>query len=379
MLPSLNDVLDENFQTETKEKLTYRKAPGISQSELKTLQYNPSKFFNKEQDNKRKEHFVLGSLTDHLLTKDTPLEEEFVFVEDKVIPTQKMLEMSEIFISQGMEITRENISLVREHVGYNLSWGMDAVEKWFNNDARIYIEIAFNNPEKTIATLTQKRIAESIVNSFQENEFTKSYFVEKENTERYFQVEIYYPVNVENPVTNKTEEVLCKAMLDMVEINTLNKTVLPIDIKTTGRSTREFGKSMKDYRYDIQATSYTYALEKLIAKNATGTLEMDLTGYTVLPFLFLVETTEEKNIGTPLPYRMSDSDMLCGYHGSNSYPRNIPAIYSNGIMLQIPSNPGWFTLLKQYLWHRDTQILNYTPKEWYQLTQHGAISSSIWN
>ncbi|NOJ28724.1 MAG: hypothetical protein DA328_00975 [Nitrososphaeraceae archaeon] len=375
----MSDALDQNIATPQQSEQNYRSAPGISQSELKNLQYDPNKFFNKECDKSRKEHFVLGSLVDCLLTTPDKFEDLFFFIEEEKIPTQKLMKMAEIFIEQGMDITLENLEVVRTHAGYNPTWGIAAVEKWFNSSAREYVELSLLNPDKTLATFKQKEIAEKIVESFKTNEFTKLHFEERENILRFYQVEIYYNALVKNPITNRTEEVACKGMLDMVEVDILNKTILPIDIKTTGKPTRLFGESQKKYRYDIQAASYTYGLQKLIAGEAESTLKLDLKEYTILPFLFLVETTIEENIGTPLPYKMSEADMLCGYYGTNSFPKNVPAIYSNGVMLQIPASPGWFTLLEQYLWHRETEVFNYTPKEWYQLKQHGAIISSIWN
>lgn len=373
------------FQTTTEAPSTppYREADGVSQSELKLLAYSPQSYFNKQarSANDQKDYFTVGSIVDTLINTDEDFDARYFVVDDHIVPAGKMKEMANFFLDTDADIdVPENLKSAQQFVGYQPTWGEAAVKKWFDAEAKEYVSIIRENAGKQVITASQQIQGEIIANSLKNGEYTAKYCNPDFNPEvnMYYQVEIYFEVTVKNTVTGKFEAVKCKSCLDVVIEDPVKKTLMPVDIKTTGKDVREFRKSAKDLRYDIQGASYTLALEYLTKGMATTNKLVSWTDYTILPFVFVVETTDLQKVGNPLPYVMSQTDLICGMHGANYSPKAVPACYGNPMSMNIQSVHGYFSLLEQLVWHRTTKIFNLTPSEYYSLTTHGALPSNIW-
>ena len=138
----------------------------------------------------------------------------------------------------------------------------------------------------------------NIVASIKNHKFTKEYF-RKAGSE----LEIVYQL----PIFFNHKTLDCKALLDMVIFNHSDKTIQPIDIKTTSGRTVHFPTSFRKYRYDIQAAWYTLALEYYKNNN------IFYSDYKVLPFKFIVESTTD--IGRPLVFTCSKEALYAGRYG----------------------------------------------------------------
>lgn len=281
----------------------YYENPAISQSKLKLLLGNPSRFITVEEPElyfEEKKHFIIGSAVDFLLTQP---EEEFSDyyhvsnLENKPSDTIKSI-INQVFD----KVTEQNAGIgpivlypeivlecCNEH-GYQSRW---------NDETRInkvceaweYWVYLIASRGKQVLSLEEADLIDRIVMSIRTNEATSKYF-NKEGVK--FQVALYF----------EYEGVDCKALLDMVIFDEENKTIQPIDIKTMGEGTLRFPISLRKRRYDIQGAFYTEALERIFPD------------YVILPFIFIVESTT--NPGNPLIYTLDSSLLNIGKNGRSS-------------------------------------------------------------
>lgn len=84
---------------------------------------------------------------------------------------------------------------------------------------------------------------------------------------------------VELPMDNG-KTVKYKIMPDLLIVNHNDKTIRPVDLKTSAMPAFDFKENFLKYRYDIQAASYTDVLQIIIMKDDV------YKDYTILPFYF---------------------------------------------------------------------------------------------
>jgi hypothetical protein len=128
-----------------------------------------------------------------------------------------------------------------------------------------------------------------IVDSLHNNQFTQSFF-STDRGECLTQLEIFWDYHGVN----------LKSKLDIVLVNKEDKTIQPIDVKTTDNP-RKFKDIFERFRYNFQAAAYTLALKEWIIQNK------EYEGFKILPFTFIVEGV--KYTGSPLIYEISEETM----------------------------------------------------------------------
>lgn len=142
------------------------------------------------------------------------------------------------------------------------------------------------------------------------NSFTSKYFRYNVYWEGYHQVPIYF---------SSYEGVQCKALLDMVIIDHINKKIIPVDIKT---SSREFTIGLHNYEYYLQAAHYTEALNKLqVGEGHSPVLTQLPAGYTIDNFRFIVASSKDYKPATI--FLMTDKDLHYSEHGGTIRKKNI--------------------------------------------------------
>lgn len=126
------------------------------------------------------------------------------------------------------------------------------------------------------------------------------------------------------PVFFMVEGMMCKGLLDRIDIDLNALTIEPMDIKTMSGYTDTFPRSMQSRRYDIQGSYYTEGLtqtlsdlESLIEKETGLHLDFEDMGFTIKPFKFIVESTTQP--GTPMVFVMSDALLQLGKDGDDRY------------------------------------------------------------
>ena len=304
------NIVKQNEVTE------YFASTDISQSKLKTLLLSPQ-LFKKETKNdlyfEEKEHFIIGAAVDFLFTFDGDMDfftENYYIshIEDKPTDVVKSIihsvfdKINEILQPfESFKYFNEYKDLILEacieHEYYKNLKDDTRVNKILENSNDFYFQELMLSKNKIILSKEDVKTILSIYVSITKNEYTN----------KYFDKEIYGIIN-QLPIYFDIDGVKCKALLDRVCIDHINKTIQIIDFKTTGDYTLNFHKQLKKFRYDIQAAYYTTAMMKNI-KNS------DLADYKILPFIFIVESTLQQ--GFPIIYTISESLLDTGKNGQN--------------------------------------------------------------
>jgi hypothetical protein len=323
----------------------YFKNDSISYSKLRALSVGPAYYKSQmEQDSEEKEHFIIGSAVDILLTESDKFWDYYYLEFDKFdedLPSPQMLKFIDYLVHNENcgEITQDCYKEAFEYAGIKQK-KLDTVIKEFSDKYMNYYNYLIkknifniNNEGKQLLTVSQYDLVKNITNSLQNNRFTSKYFnTDFSNLEIHNQLEIYW----------EYDNIKCKSKLDKVIINHVDKTIMLIDLKTTGKSTFSFESSLYQYRYDIQAAFYGLAFTWLV-KNQW----VYLKDYTISGFYFIVEST--KTIGFPLIYKCSDNllnNALHGYYKNDKYYKGI---------IQLISDYKWY--MDNNEWSYDKNII----------------------
>lgn len=147
---------------------------------------------------------------------------------------------------------------------------------------------------KVVLSDLQSETVEAMYKSLTEHQHTKHLFEDREHVITLYQKPLYFRV----------EDVDCKALPDKIDIDTRSRVINIQDIKTIGDYVLQFVNSIRSRRYDIQGAFYTEAVKHNIPElsQATG---IDLSGYTINNFSFIVEST--KFPGIPMHFPISTS------------------------------------------------------------------------
>ncbi len=240
----------------------YFKIEALSYSALRNLSISPAYFkHQKEQESEEKEHFIIGSGVDILLTEADKFWDYFAleFQEtcDK-IPTGQMKEFTETLFKYKKELgdTEESEQKAYKSIGFKRKNDTlnNIIERYveecleYDNWLEAEYNHRLNNKNKQILSKSQYKLITDIAQSLNSNKFTKKYFENStgKNMEVHNQLEIFWEFKSEK----------CKSKLDKVIVNHDNKTIQPIDLKTTGVGVYNFNTSCFKYRYDIK--SYLY-------------------------------------------------------------------------------------------------------------------------
>lgn len=295
-----------------KETQNYYNNLALSQSELKLLLDDPKKFkeFKDKQaqgiqeNSEDAKHFLLGSAVDCMLTSTDFLEEFHVSnVENR--PSDTIINILNSVFNTTILLNRSRILKELQDLILAACDNFEYCKNW-KDETRInkilenyqYWNDLVASEGKKVLSAEEYLTVRNIVASLKNHKFTKEYF-RKAGSE----LEIVYQL----PIFFNHKTLDCKALLDMVIFNHSDKTIQPIDIKTTSGRTIHFPTSFRKYRYDIQAAWYTLALEYYKNNN------IFYSDYKVLPFKFIVESTTD--IGRPLVFTCSKEALYAGRYG----------------------------------------------------------------
>jgi hypothetical protein len=272
---------------------SYRTLQGMNQSLLKEILKSPQAFLKTqkryaEPGNSEEEHFVFGSMVDHLLTESTPLEDKFYFMEATKASDAIKAIVKDIFdfvletysnpIKDLNEVEDKDILQIIKYHGYQNKWKDDTKVAAIRRDGDDYFKSLLASNGKIIVPVEEKNKAIICKAALLSDPITKKYFtVEKGEIEIIYKFVLEYEFN----------GIPMKGEMDMVVINHTTRTIIPIDIKTVGDSVYSFPYNFWRYRYDFQAASYRVGLEK--CKKGVEWLSK---GYTISAFTFIVVEKE---------------------------------------------------------------------------------------
>lgn len=297
--------------------VSYYKEPRVSNSLLnginnpklfREMQLYPEKF----EDNDDKPYFRIGSAVDCLLTDGERFDKDF-----KVVNIQRPPEAMVKFIHNLPKGLSQLSSIEEYKTAYEASGYKIGLEKiieklWMVPQNKMYYE--YLGGDKEIITRDEYDKILTIRNTILSNEITRKYFIPESLTiELMHQVPIYF--------TYKNVE--CKALLDGIRIDHVNRTIEPFDLKTTSRSVYEFQGSFTTYSYFRQSAFYDLAVRSESSPVKTYLDE----GYELLDFIFIVAETRLDTYNPPIIYVTSKQTRYLGLHGGyNTYGKKITGI-----------------------------------------------------
>lgn len=329
----------------------YFKTPAISNS-LLGLMWNP-RWVKLKQDNPDLEdsdvsYFRIGSALDCLLTSP-----ERWTIDFKVVDAIRPYGLMGKFIDNlpgGLNPFSEN-SLYQEAYdksGYKMSLDRVIKKLWETEDSFKYYEATRDVADDvTIISKDEYDIVIKCKELILANEFIRPYF-ERSNelVEILHQVPIYFTLEEEN----------CKALLDGIRINHLDRTIEPFDLKTS-KSVYDFQSSFLQYGYYRQCAFYQYALT---TENSPTRKYLD-AGYTMKNFVFIVVENKISSSHPAIIYEVDPSDMLCGWIGGTVRGKKYKGIIE---------------LLNEYKFHRDNDYWDLSKE---LLEQKGKITMKIFD
>lgn len=331
----------------------YKDAKALSQSSLKLLEYDPKSFyFNVERwltgeiaeqpEQKITESMKLGSVLDCLITTPDRFDEEYV-VNPADSPTGQMLKFVDEYVrieklatlDYTTQLSDEQIRKAAEQAYREAGFKrdkLDTVLERFQKEGLAYYNAQRRSKGKIVITAEMYAHAKALQQKLESDLYTASYLGKKpsDQTDVLYQVELYDTLAAGWP----SVQIPCKGLIDILLINHVYRTVVPIDLKTT--SDDNFQSAIVSYRYDLQGAFYTDLLHNWLPKSK-------YKDYEVAPFKFVVANTVNNKVSV---WELTPSDTDVGkYGGWTHYGRRVS---------------GYTSLLAAYAYHKQHNKWDYT-------------------
>jgi hypothetical protein len=335
----------------------YRAAEGINYSSLSNLATSPQKY--KNPGKVEGVHIDKGTAVDVLLTDGREaFSKQFTYMEF-IPPTGMPLEVLKLVHlkdKMGEAGTNEDLVLqAAQDLNYGQTWKPDTIVTKVLDipGARAYLEFLKTSEGKIQLSPTDYVDVCNAASTLRSHAFTTQYFSNTEgimgeggeempgatidNVERKYQIPLFFEITSED-VPGLEFPMKGKALLDLAMFNHEEKTIQPVDLKTSGVYTSQFMTSFRKYKYHLQASYYSFALSKVYP------------GYKILPFKFVVVSFLQ--IQNPLVFKLTNKVLL---QGANGHTDVISGYHKK----------GWKELVLDLAWHEKTQNWVY-PKEVYE-------------
>lgn len=311
----------------------YRADEAISYSTLSMYAREGQKAIPHLKDKKDTESLRFGSIVDCLLTEPDTLEDRFFIADFPKVSDKIILICKTIFErTDGLYRTLDSIEsskllAVIKEFDYYSNWGDSSRIKDVISKGNEYYKLLFISNSKTIISSEDYERAQNCVEILRTNPFTYKYF----SVEPFKDVEKEYQLRFRSTSLH-VRAVRC--MFDLIIVDHENKTIQPIDLKTSGKDEENFEDSFIQWRYMIQATLYAQILEDAILKDDY------FRSFEILPYKFIVINKFNQ---TPLIWTFPDTMW------ENDF------ITTDGQILK-----GWRTLLTELNWFLKTQQFSYS-------------------
>lgn len=216
-----------------------------------------------------------GSLFDSIITRGKETLDRYA-VASKSIPDaeRKALEYIASKTTEPLdELNPRFITDCCDACGYQSRWGFDARFKHLSEHIEYYNKLRSG---KEVVSEEDWNDAVKMANIFHHDDYLKTIFGKDKNGIEY----IYQPQFVVS-FDIDSKEVNVKCMFDVLVVNHNDRTIQPVDLKTSQNPAYSFSENFVKLRYDIEAELYTDVLTRFIETKAT-----EYSDYTILPYLF---------------------------------------------------------------------------------------------
>lgn len=248
-----------------------------------------------------------GSLFDCMVTRGKDTLNEYV-VSDISVPDVEKKAMEYIASTTNMEFDKlsvQTIDSLCNECGYYPKWGIDARMKHLVPFKQYYNN--FLSGKKVVSEKDWKD-AMDMYYALKNSENTKPLFQTKSTDE----IEYLYQLQFMVPWMIDGKEVSVKMMADLIIIDHKNKTILPVDLKTSAMPAYDWKENFIKLRYDLQAELYSDVIRKVIEDRC----EKEYEGYTILPYIFADISRADK---VPVTYHYDPSNGFTFTKGDKTF------------------------------------------------------------
>jgi len=298
--------------------IDYQTISALNQSTLKQILISPQAYVKAKERQlsgieSSERHFVFGSLVDMMLTESKEdFDKKYAVIPDDTGVTEvigriiKGLydDISYLAEEKVLEDYKDEILQYCNYEQYQSRWKDETRINKIIEQGSKYFDILKNSGTRTIITETEYANAINCVMALRTDKYTSKYCQKKSNDPN---IEI---VN-KHVVVFDYQGLEFKGELDRVIVNHEDKTITPIDFKTTSKSVLNFEKSFWHFRYDFQAAVYTLGLS---LDKSEKFQKYYKDGYSFKPMLYIVVETFLSN--PPMVFEISKTAINTGLYGN---------------------------------------------------------------
>jgi len=216
-----------------------------------------------------------GSLFDSIITRGKETLDRYTVISQSVPEAErKALDYIASITSEPLdELTPQFIMDRCDECQYQTRWKFDARFKHLVEFKEYYDKLRSG---KEVVSEKDWNDAVQMANIFHHDPYLKTIFGKDGNGIEYiYQPQFLVDWDIEG------ENVKMKCMFDLLIVNHNEKTIRPVDLKTSDNPAYSFADNFIRMRYDLEAEVYTDILTRLIETEAT-----EYQDYAILPYLF---------------------------------------------------------------------------------------------
>tara|TARA_R100000654_G_scaffold2251_4_gene8289 strand:+ start:19584 stop:20618 length:1035 start_codon:yes stop_codon:yes gene_type:complete len=297
--------------------IDYQTISALNQSTLKQILISPKAYVEAKERQEAKiesseQHFVFGSLVDMMLTESKEaFDKKYAVIPDDTGVSETIAKIVKGVYDEMYEKTPTNLEdypkEILQHCNYELyqsRWKDETRFKKIVEQGSKYFDILKKCGTKTIITESEYAKAVNCVMALRSDVHTSEYCQKKSDDPN---IEI---IN-KHVIMFEHDGLEFKGELDRIIVNHQEKTITPIDFKTTSKSVLNFENSFWHFRYDFQAAVYTLGLTRDKSDRLKSYYE---DGYSFKPMLYIVVETFLKN--PPMVFEISKEVINTGLYGN---------------------------------------------------------------
>lgn len=233
---------------------------------------------------KQTDSMRFGSLFDSMLTRGKQTLEDYTVMDVSVPEAEKKVldTLSTITSEPYICVTDNDMQQAISIAGYQPRWKYDTQRTHIDPFSEYYEKLRSG---KTIVSSEEWNDAMEMYRIVKNDNYLQEHFRNGTHDGIEYIYQAQFMVDYE---TKSHGAVKLKIMPDMIEVDHNKKTVQPWDVKTSAMPSFGFDENFLKFRYDIQASVYTYVLHRVMEQDE------DYKGYRILPYLFMDISRSDK-------------------------------------------------------------------------------------
>lgn len=246
---------------------TYRADSALSYSTIARYEREGFNNIDKLYDKIDTPSLTFGSCVDSIITDGIEdFNNRFMVAEFPIIPDSIITIVKDLFTTYSdkyykiEDIPNEDIIKSASVFNYQNNWKPETRAKVIREKGSTYYSLLYLSKDKTIIDTNTYEDVQNSVFALKNSEATKYYFADNnpfEDVCRYYQLKFKATLN----------GIDYRCMFDLIIVDYKNKTIRPIDLKTSSHKEWDFYLSFVQWNYNIQNRLYVRILQDNISKD----------------------------------------------------------------------------------------------------------------